>query len=356
MGITPKESSVYCLRNLLLYCFSFSSFVIFPAEVVWGWNDPVAMYPLQAMENDISRCDNGDAQYLDDGKTLPWPTKSPSFHVSKLTRVIRITNKDGNFKLKDLTMIIRFRASTLGMWTLAQFVAHDKPILLLSLDDRNLHFSLHSKCENKMRIKKLKVANSTAMKDWTFAAVTYNQTSGYATLYAGDGSTHSARWGYVNIQEPQYIYLGNNIEFMREASDHDEQEAPENFSGKIRCFILYRRALEFSQITKVESFCRKIGRKGDDTDDDDDDDDIDDDDDDDDDIDDDDDDDDGIDDDDDDDDDIDESHADDKIGTCKHEMGNFRKYFDDINFSDQVADDFFFQIYLVHSTRCPKTP
>ena len=255
-------------------------FVIFPAEAVWGWNDPVAMYPLQGTENDTSRCDNGDAQYFDDGKILSWPIRAPGFLVKKRTRVIRITNNDGNFKLKDLTMIIHFRAADLGMRTLAQFVAHDKPILLLSLDDRDLHFSLYSKCENNMRIKKLKVATSMKIKNWTFAAVTYNQTSGYATLYAGDGSTHSAHWGYVNIQEPQVIYLGNNIKFMSEASDQDEQEIPENFSGKMKCFILYRRALDFSQITKVESFCRKIALKGNDTDD-------------------------------------DESHADDRIGICK---------------------------------------
>ena len=266
------------------------------------------------MENDTSRCDNGDAQYFEDGKTLSWPK---NFLVKKRTTVIRITNNDGNFKLKDLTMIIHFRAADLGMRTLAQFVAHDKPILLLSLDDRDLHFSLYSKCENNMRIKKLKVATSMTIKNWTFAAVTYNQTSGYATLYAGDGSTHSAHWGYVNIQEPQVIYLGNNIKFMSEASDQDEQEIPENFSGKMRCFILYRRALDFSQITKVRSFCRKIALKGNDTDD-------------------------------------DESHPDDRIGICKHEVGHFRKYTYDINFADLGADDFF--IHFVHSTRCPKTP
>ena len=226
------------------------------------------MYPLGCTEEDVSRCANGDAQYFDDRKNLSWPRMSPSFPVDKLKKVIRITNNDGNFKLKDLTMIIRFKASDLGVRTLAQFVANDKPILLLSLDDRDLHFSLYSKCENNMRIKKLKVAKSMTIKNWTFAAVTYNQTSGYATLYAGDGSTHSAHWGYVNIQEPQFIYLGNNIKFMSEASDQDEQEIPENFSGKMKCFILYRRALDFSQITKVESFCRKIALKGDDTDDD----------------------------------------------------------------------------------------
>ena len=260
------------------------------------------MYPLQGTKNDTSRCDNGDAQYFDDGETLSWPK---NFLVKKRATVIRITNNDANFKLKDLTMIILFRAADLGMRTLAQFVAHDKPILLLSLDDRDLHFSLYSKCENNMRIKKLKVATSMTIKNWTFAAVTYNQTSGYATLYAGDGSTHSAHWGYVNIQEPQFIYLGNNIEFMSEASDQDEQEIPENFSGKMRCFILYRRALDFSQITKVRSFCRKIALKGDDTDD-------------------------------------DESHADDRIGICKHEVGHFRKYTYDINFADLGADDFFY--------------
>ena len=260
------------------------------------------MYPLRDTEKDVSRCANGDAQYFDDGETLSWPRKSLSFPENKLTTVIRITNNDGYLKLKDLTMIIGFRASDLGMRTLAQFVAHDKPILLLSLDDRDLHFSLYSKCENNMRIKKLKVATSMTIKNWTFAAVTYNQTSGYATLYAGDGSTHSAHWGYVNIQEPQFIYLGNNIKFMSEASDQDEQEIPENFSGKMRCFILYRRALDFSQITKVERFCRKIAVKGDDTDD-------------------------------------DESHADDRIGICKHEVGHFRKYTYDINFADLGADD-----------------
>ena len=247
------------------------------------------MYPLKGTEKDVSRCANGDAQYLSS------PRKSPSFPVGKLKKVIRITNNDGNLKLKDLTMIIRFKASDLGMRTLAQFVAHDKPILLLSLDDRDLHFSLYSKCENNMRIKKLKVATSMAIKNWTFAAVTYNQTSGYATLYYG--STHSAHWGYVNIQEPQYIYLGNNIEFMSEASNQDEQMTPENFFRKMKCFILYRRALDFSQITKVESFCRYIVRKDNDTDD-------------------------------------DESHADDKIGICKHEIRYFRKYFYRINFAD----------------------
>ena len=253
------------------------------------------MYPLRATEKDVSRCANGDAQYVDDGTTKSWPRKLSSFPKNKLTTVIRITNNDGNFKLKDLTMIILFRAADLGMRTLAQFVAHDKPILLLSLDDSNLHFSLYSKCENKTRIKKLKVAKHTRKAQWKFAAVTYNQTSGYATLYYG--STHSAHWGYVNIQEPQYIYLGNNIEFMSGASNQDEKEIPENFSGKMKCFILYRRALDFSQITKVESFCRYIVRKYNDTDD-------------------------------------DESHADDKIGICKHEIRYFRKYFYRINFAD----------------------
>ena len=226
------------------------------------------MYPLRGTEKDVSRCANGDAQYVEDNKTLSWPTMSPSFPVKNLKTFIRITNNDGNFKIKDLTMIIRFRAFKPGMGTLAQFVAHDKPILLLSLDDRDLHFSLYSKCENKTRINKLKVAMSIKINRWTIAAVTYNQTSGWATLYAGDDLTHSAHWGYVDIQEPQYIYLGNNIEFMREASDYDVKEAPENFSGKMKCFILYRRALDFSQITKVESFCRKMVLKGDDTEDD----------------------------------------------------------------------------------------
>ena len=254
------------------------------------------MYPLRGTEKDVSRCANGEAQYVDKGKTLSWPRKPSSFPKNKLTTVIRITNNDGNFKLKDLTMIILFRASTLGMGTLAQFVAHDKPILLLSLDDSNLHFSLYSKCENKTRIKKLKVVKRTGNAQWKFAAVTYNQTSGYATLYAGDGSIHSAHWGYVNIQEPQYIYLGNNIEFMSGASNQDEQKTPENFSGKMKCFILYRRALDFSQIAKVESFCRKIVRDND-TDD-------------------------------------GESHADDNKGICKHEIRHFRKYFYRINFAD----------------------
>ena len=254
------------------------------------------MYPLRGTEKDVSRCANGDAQYFDGGKTLSGPRMSPSFPVDKLKKVIRITNNDGNLKLKDLTMIIRFKASNLGMRTLAQFVAHDKPILLLSLDDRDLHFSLYSKCENNMRIKKLKVATSMTIKNWTFAAVTYNQTSGYATLYAGDGSIHSAHWGYVNIQEPQYIYLGNNIEFMSGASNHDEQKTPENFFRKMRCFILYRRALDFSQIAKVGSFCRTIVRDND-TDD-------------------------------------GESHADYNRGICKHEIRHFRKYFYRINFAD----------------------
>ena len=243
------------------------------------------MYPLRGTEKDVSRCANGDAQYFDDGKTLPRPRRSPSFPVDKLTKVIRITNNDGNLKLKDLTMIIGFKASDLGMRTLAQFVAHDKPILLLSLDDRDLHFSLYSKCENKTRIKKLNVVKRTRKEHWTFVAVTYNQTSGYATLY--NGSTHSAHWGYVNIQEPQYIYLGNNIEFMSGASNHDEQKTLENFFRKMRCFILYRRALDFSQIAKVESFCRKIVRDNN-TDD-------------------------------------GESHADDNRGICKHEIRHFRK-------------------------------
>ena len=255
------------------------------------------MYPLRGTEKDVSRCANGDAQYFDDRKNLSWPRMSPSFPVDKLKKVIRITNNDGNLRLKDLTMIIRFKAADLGVRTLAQFVAHEKPILLLSLDDCDLHFSLYSKCENKTRINKLKVAMSIKINRWTIAAVTYNQTSGWATLYAGDGRIHSAHWGYVDIQEPQYIYLGNNIEFMREASDYDVKEAPENFSGKMKCFILYRRALDFSQITKVESFCRKMVLKGDDTED-------------------------------------DEGSADDQIGICKYEIRHFSKYFYHINFAD----------------------
>ena len=256
----------------------------------------MAMYPLRGTEKDVSHCANGDVQYFDDEKTLSWPRRSPSFPVDKLKKVIRITNNDGNLKLKDLTMIIRFKASDLGMRTLAQFVAHDKPILLLSFDDRDLHFSMYLKCENKTRIKKLNVAKRSRKEHWTLVAVTYNQTSGYATLYAGDGSTHSAHWGYVNIQEPQYIYLGNNIEFMSGASNQDEQKTPENFSGKIKCFILYRRALDFSQIAKVESFCRKIVRDNDNDD--------------------------------------GKSHADDNKGICKHEIRHFRKYFYRINFAD----------------------
>ena len=256
----------------------------------------MAMYPLRGTEKDVSHCANGDVQYFDDEQTLSWLRRSPSFPVDKLKKVIRITNNDGNLKLKDLTMIIRFKASDLGMRTLAQFVAHDKPILLLSFDDRDLHFSMYLKCENKTRIKKLNVAKRLRKEHWTLVAVTYNQTSGYATLYAGDGSTHSAHWGYVNIQEPQYIYLGNNIEFMSGASNQDEQKTPKNFSGKMKCFILYRRALDFSQIAKVESFCRKIVRDNN-TDD-------------------------------------GESHADDNKGICKHKIRHFRKYFYRINFAD----------------------
>ena len=327
-----KVQSIALKTSALIAASLFLPLLFFLAKVVWGWNDPVAMYPLQATEKDKSRCANGDAEYVDDERPLSWPTEL-KFPVDNSTRVVRITNNNGNFKLKDMTMIILFRASDRGMRTLAQFVAHEKPILLLSLDDLDLHFSLHSKCENKTRIKKLKlVARNTAIKQWTFAAVTYNQTSGYATLYAGGNSTHSAHWGYVNIEEPQEIYLGNNIEFMTEASHDNGQKSPKNFFGKMKCFILYRRTLDFSQITNVKRFCRKIVRKYDHTDDDDTDDD----------------------DTDDDDTDDDESHADDKIGSCKHEIRHSRKYLYRISFAYQGADDFF--IHFVHSTRFPNTP
>ena len=79
----------------------------------------------------------------------------------------------------------------------------------------------------------------------------------------------------------------------------------------MKCFILYRRTLDFSQITNVKRFCRKIVRKYDHTDDyDTDDDDT-----------------------DDDDTDDDESHADDKIGSCKHEIRHSRKYLYRISFA-----------------------
>lgn len=221
--------------------------------------DPVAMYPLKYRSKDASRCDNVDAElFNNDNELSSWPNGEVFFRRSQIN-TIRITNNNGTWKFKTMTMLLQFRPSTLDKRPIVQFAAHGMSVLLLSLQENHLHFSIYSKCDNKIISRELiqKFAEEDQVeRKWHSVAVTYSHATGNVTL-------HSGQWlynGYLgNMEiEPQYIYLGNNMKNMAGAGNRNGQYSEKGFAGKLKCFMLYRRILNVSEMEEAERVCNNL--------------------------------------------------------------------------------------------------
>jgi len=233
----------------------------FIVKGVLAANDPVAVYPLKGtvITRDASMCNNGEAEMLDEsGNKMP---NERMEHVSLSKsgiRTIRITNNNGNIKVKSLAILIRVRLRTSGSRIIVAFSAQGRSVLLFSLHWPNeIRFSLNSSdgeylsagmmLDSKGRVKE---------REWYTLGVTYNHTSGNVTLYSSEGEPYSGSLGTLELEEPEYVYVGNNKESVMGGSS--EQHSLEPFLGRLECFMLYRRSLKLSEILQAMDLCDKL--------------------------------------------------------------------------------------------------
>ena len=73
----------------------------------------------------------------------------------------------------------------------------------------------------------------------------------------------------MDIERPEYVFLGNTLESIIENST--DQHPSGSFYGSMKCFMVYNRGLNFSEIQQAMDLCKKLSNEGDNDDDDDDD-------------------------------------------------------------------------------------
>ena len=242
------------------YSFTFSS-MYFIVKGVWTANDPVAVYPLKGKvtTRDASTCNNSDAELLDESgnKMSDVNLKEHVLLRPGGIRTIRITNNDGNLKVKSLTILIRIRPRASGSRAIVAFSAQGKSVLLFSLQENEIRFSLNSSdgeylSANMMLDSKGKVQE----RDWYSLAVTYSHTTGNVSLHSSESKSYRGFLGTLEVEEPEYVYLGNNMESEKGGSN--EQHSLEPFNGKLECFMLYRRTLKFSETLQAMNLCQTL--------------------------------------------------------------------------------------------------
>lgn len=225
-------------------------------------NDPVAVYPLKGTAKDVSMCNNEEAEMFDEAgsKMSVWPDRV-TFTRHGL-RTIRITNNDGNLNVKSLTILIRIRTplqqQQAGGNTIVQFFAQGKSVLQLLLHENNLNFFMYSRSDGEHLSAKLMMTSNGNMKirEWYSVAATYSHVTGNVTLYSNTGGFSNGFLGLLEVEEPEYVYLGNNMESVTEASN--EHHSPGRFFGRMECFMLYRRNLNFSEIRLALNLCQEL--------------------------------------------------------------------------------------------------
>lgn len=104
---------------------------------------------------------------------------------------------------------------------------------------------------------------------WYSVGVTYSHATGNVTLYSDKGGFYKGFLGILEIEEPEYVYLGNNMESVTGGSPQQHSSGP--YFGKMECFMVYRRSLSFSEIQQAMNLCENLPQDSDEEDDDNDD-------------------------------------------------------------------------------------
>ena len=240
--------------------FSFTFCILcFILKGVLAANDPVAVYPFKGtvLTRDASMCNNEDAEMLNESgnKMSDQNRKEVTFKPGEIS-TIRITNNNGNLKVKSLTIVLRIKPRVSGNRIIVVFSAQGKSVLLLSLQGNELRFSTNASdggylSANMMLDSKGKVRE----REWYSLAVTYNHTNGIVTLHSSESESYRGFLGILDSQEPEFVYLGNNME---SAGGSYEQHSLKPFLGRMECFMLYCRSLNFVEILEAMDLCQKL--------------------------------------------------------------------------------------------------
>ena len=231
-------------------------------------NDPVVVYPFKGSfrNRDASMCNNGEAEMLDEfGNKISDERGDTATFGRNGIRTIRIKNNNGNLNVKSLTILIRIKLRESGSTrTIVEFSAQGKPIFLLSLQQNNLRFSLNSSDGERLNASMILDSKGVEERKFYSLAVAYSHTTGHVTLYSSSGEPYSGFLGFYEVEEPEYVYLGNNMESVMGRSN--EQHSLEQFLGRMECFMVYRRSLSFSEIPQADNLCERLLDKGNDDD------------------------------------------------------------------------------------------
>lgn len=222
-------------------------------------NDPVVVYPFKGSfrTRDASMCNNGEAEMLDEfGNKISDERDFVAFRLNGI-RTIRIKNNNGNLNVKSLTILLRIRIRESGSTrTIVAFSAQGKPVLLLSLQQNNVRFSLNSSDGERLSATMILDSKGVEERKLYSLAVAYSHTTGHVTLYSSSGEPYSGFLGFYEVEEPEYVYLGNNKESVMGRSN--EQHSLEQFLGRMECFMVYRRSLSFSEIPQADNLCERL--------------------------------------------------------------------------------------------------
>ena len=222
-------------------------------------NDPVAVYPFKGtvLTRDASKCNNEDAEMLDESgnKISDQNRQQVTFKPEEIS-TIRITNNNGNLKVKSLTIVLRIKPRVSGNRIIVVFSAQGKSVLLLSLQENELRFATKASdgeylSANMMLDSKGKVRE----REWYLLAVTYSHTTGNVTLHSSESESYRGFLGVLDLEEPEYVYLGNNME---SALGSNKQPSLKPFLGRMECFMLYRRSLNPLEILEAMELCQKL--------------------------------------------------------------------------------------------------
>ena len=234
----------------------------FVVKGVLAANDPVAVYPLKGRvtTRDASMCNNGEAEMLDESGNKMSDVAGEYVTLKKHhIRTIRITNNNGNLKVKSLTIFIRIKPIQAGRRTIVAFSAQGKSVLLISLRNNWIWFSMKSSDGEQLSAStKLDSKGKLQNQEWYSLAATYNHTTGNVTLRSSKGEPYSGFLGILEVEEPEYVYLGNNMKSESVTGVSNEHHSLNPFLGGMECFMVYRRSLSFSEILQARDLCENL--------------------------------------------------------------------------------------------------
>ena len=245
----------------MIDCFSLTFCALrFILKGVLAANDPVAVYPLKdtVVTRDASMCNNQEAEMLDESgnKISDENRKHVTFRPEEIN-TIRITNNNGKLKVKSLTIVLKIKPRVIGNRTIVAFSTQGKSVLLLSLQQNELRFSPNAGNGEYLSAGMILDSKGKVQeREWYSLAVTYSHTTGIVTLHSSKSQTAYRRFlGILDVEEPEYVYLGNN---MDSAGGSSEEHSLKPFLGRMECFMLYRRSLNFSEILQAMNLCQKL--------------------------------------------------------------------------------------------------